>query len=139
MVMSGRDLYAVQGYPVARVSFFDVRVKGYQLVAQTAGQRGEARWSVGIPITGRAMALAGDVLYVAGNPVHFPEDHDVKKYEAGYRGDLGGRLLAVSTADGKTLSEVKLDAPPVWDSLAVANGCVYVSLRDGSVCCLQEQ
>jgi hypothetical protein len=138
MVTSGEDLYAVQGYPVARVSFFDVRVKGYQLVAQTAGQRGEARWSVGIPITGRAMAVASNVLYIAGNPAYFPPDHDVKKYEAGYRGDLGGRLLCVSPTEGKTLSEVKLDAPPVWDSLAVANGRVYVSLRDGGVCCLGE-
>lgn len=139
MVMSGKDLYAVQGYAVGRVSFFDVRVKGYQLVAQTAGQRGKARWSVGIPITGRAMALARDALYVAGNPAYFPPDHDVKKYEAGYRGDLGGLLLSVSPADGKTLSEVKLDAPPVWDGLAVAGGQVYLSLSDGSVLCLEDE
>jgi hypothetical protein len=94
---------------------------------------------VGIPITGKALALAGNVLYVSGNPAYFPPDHDVKKYEAGYRGDLGGRLLCVSPTDGKTLSEVKLDSPPVWDSLAVANGRVYVSLRAGGVCCLGEQ
>jgi outer membrane protein assembly factor BamB len=138
MVMSGNDLYAVQGYPVSRVSFFDVRAKGYQLVAQIAGQREKARWSVAIPVTGRAMAVARDVVYVAGNPAYFPPDHDVKKYEAGYRGDLGGLLLCVSPTEGKTLSGVKLDAPPVWDGLAVANGRVYVSLRDGSVCCLEE-
>jgi hypothetical protein len=83
------------------------------------------------------MALAGNVLYVAGNPAYFPPNHDVKKYQAGYRGDLGGKLLCVSPADGRTLSEVKFDAPPAWDGLAVANECVYISLRDGSVCCLR--
>jgi hypothetical protein len=139
MVMSGKDLYAVQGFPSSRVSFFNVRVKGYQLVAQTAGQRGTARWSVGIPITGRAMAVARDALFVAGNPAYFPPDHDAKQYEAGYRGDLGGLLLCVSTADGKTLSKYQLDAPPVWDGLAVAGGRLYVSLRDGSVCCFEDQ
>lgn len=30
-------------------------------------------WSSSIPLTGKAMALANDVLFVAGTPVAFPE------------------------------------------------------------------
>jgi hypothetical protein len=92
-------------------------------------------WRVNIPITGKAIAMAGDVLFVAGEPMRFDEP-TYKKYVAAYNGRLGGRLLAVSAIDGKQLAEYKLNAAPAWDSIAIANGQLYIGLEDGTVQCL---
>ena len=48
---------------------------------------------------------------------------------------MGGLLWAVSTANGEKLAELKLDSPPVWDSMAVADGRLYLSLKDSRVVC----
>jgi len=77
------------------------------------------------------MALAGDVLFVAGTPVAFPEDDLAKAYE----GRMGGVLRASSAEDGRKLAEYQLDAPPVWDSLAVADGRLFLCTTDGQVRC----
>jgi outer membrane protein assembly factor BamB len=61
-----------------------------------------------------AMVLAGDTVFVAGTR---------------------GRLLALASADGKTLAECDLPAP-VWDGMAAAYGRVYVSTHDGKLICL---
>jgi len=89
------------------------------------------RWSVQIPLTGKAMMLAGDVLFVAGTPVAFPKDDLAKAYE----GRMGGVLWAVSAEDGRKLAEYKLDTPPVWDSLAAAHGRLILCTEDGRVRC----
>ena len=51
-------------------------------------------------------------------------------------GRAGGVLRVLSTADGETLAEYKLAAPPVWNGLAAANGRVFLSGRDGRLVCL---
>ena len=48
---------------------------------------------------------------------------------------MGGRLLAVSTADGKELAQTKLPAPPAWDAMAAASGRLYLVTTDGKVLC----
>ena len=93
---------------------------------------GTELWSRNIPLTGKAMALAEDVLFVAGTPVAFPSDDLAKAYE----GRMGGVLWAASAATGEKLAEYKLDAPPAWDGMAVANGRLYISLQDGRVMCM---
>jgi hypothetical protein len=45
-------------------------------------------------------------------------------------------VRAVSAADGKTLADVRLAAPPVWDGAAAADGRLYLSTTDGKVVCL---
>jgi len=90
-----------------------------------------ARWSTGIPLTGRAIALAGKQLFVAGTPAAFPKDD----LAASYEGRMGGVLWVASTDSGKKLAEIKLDAPPAWDSMAVVQGRLFVVLQDGSVVC----
>ena len=61
-----------------------------------------------------AVVVAGDTVFVAGTH---------------------GRLLAYAAADGKKLAE--RDLPPVvWDGMAAANGCLYVSTADGKVLAL---
>ena len=79
------------------------------------------------------MILVNDVLFIAGTPVAFPEDDLSMAYE----GRMGGILQAVSVKDGKKLAEYKLDAPPVWDSLAAANGRLYLCTTDGRIRCFK--
>ena len=160
LVTDGKDFYEVRGFPVHRHSYFDPRVKGYRLTAGTVSPRtpqqtakgktaagkgkGRARaaagsatekWTADIPLTGKAMVLAGDVVYVAGTPAYFPPDHPAAKYEAAHAGKLGGVLWAASATDGKKLAECQLDAAPAWDGMAAANGCLFVSLKNGTVQC----
>jgi len=90
------------------------------------------RWSTNIPLTGKAMALADDVLFVAGTPVAFPKNDLARAYE----GRMGGVLWAASATTGEKIAELKLDTPPAWDAMAVANGRLYIALTDGRLMCL---
>jgi hypothetical protein len=160
MVSNGIEYYEVRGFPIyANHSYFDPRRNGYTLFAGTLdlsedspkeaakrrrgagkerggrGGAGRELWRRHIPITGKAIAMAGDVLFVAGEPMEFDEP-SYKNYVAAYNGQLGGRLLGVSAIDGESLSECKLNAAPVWDSIAVANDHLYIALEDGTVQCL---
>ncbi len=103
-------------------------------------------WTTDVPILVRAMALAGDTLFVAGPRDVFDEAAAVKqgpggpaaeKQEAALAGTSGGVLWAVSAADGAKRAELALDSPPVWDGLAVADGRIYFSTLDGKVVCLK--
>ena len=89
-------------------------------------------WSSSIPLTGKAIALADDILFVAGTPVAFPKDDLAKAYE----GRMGGILWAASASTGDKLAQYQLDAAPAWDSLAAANGLLFLSLTDGRVICM---
>jgi hypothetical protein len=156
MVSNGKQYYEVQGFPIyGNHSYFDPRKNGYTLFAgaldspnasakdaatrnrggKKAGGAGKELWHLHISITGKAIAMAGSVLFVAGEPMKF-DDPSYKNYVAAYNGQLGGRLLAVSVTDGKQLAEYKLNAAPVWDSIAIANEQLYISLADGTVQCL---
>jgi hypothetical protein len=83
------------------------------------------------------MSKAGDVLFVAGEPMKF-KDPTWEKYVAAYNGRLGGRLLALSAADGTQLAEYQLPAAVVWDSIAIAQRRLYISLTGGTVLCMGE-
>jgi hypothetical protein len=73
------------------------------------------KWTRPPGVIAKAMVLTGKDLFVAGR---------LKK---------GFSLATVSTADGKVRSSQKLNALPVFDGMAAADGRLYVSLRDGSV------
>ncbi len=160
LVVDGKNYYEVRGFPVHRHSYFDPRIKGYRLVAgtlrdanpaeekvekrqrrrtkSTSNTKSAERWSTNIPITGKAMVLAGDVLFIAGTRAYFPPRNPVAKYEQAYEGKLGGVLWAASAKDGSKLAEYKLDAAPVWDSLAAADGRLYICTADGRIICFGE-
>jgi outer membrane protein assembly factor BamB len=105
------------------------------------------------PILPNAMTLAGGCLFIAGPPDVADEskmlgflpgtddeiNRQLKAQEAAWRGEMGALLWAVSPADGKKLAEYKLDALPVWDGLAVANGKLFISLKDGTVACWDKE
>ncbi|MCX7014773.1 MAG: PQQ-binding-like beta-propeller repeat protein [Candidatus Sumerlaeota bacterium] len=100
------------------------------------------------PLMARAMVLAGKMLFIAGPPdiideedvVKHPNDAEVKAKLAAQAdamdGKMGSSLWAVSTADGTKLGEVKLESVPVFDSMAFANGRLFMALADGRVVCL---
>ena len=84
-------------------------------------------WGKPLPFLVRAMALAGDTLFVAG-----PSDV----------GDLAApkprkpvHLWAVSAEDGSKRSECELAASPVFDSFAACSGRLYFTTVDGRVVC----
>jgi len=157
MVLDGNQFYEVRGYTPARISPFDPRVNGYTLfagvystanktVTQQRGSRKTARktrihsvadqrWSSYIPCTGKALVLADEVVFAAGTPVAFPADDIAKAYD----GKMGGILWAGSAGTGEKLAQYKLDAPPVWDGMAVANGRLYISLKNGTVLCMAKR
>jgi hypothetical protein len=151
LISNGTEAYSVEGFPLyANHSYFDPRRNGYTLLAGTlepppartrkskgrgrAPETSTTRWRQNIPITGKAMALADQVLFVAGEPMRF-DDPTYENYVAAYDGELGGQLLAVSARDGAELAEYELQAAPIWDGIALARGRLFVSLADGTVQC----
>ncbi|MHC4740663.1 MAG: outer membrane protein assembly factor BamB family protein [Planctomycetota bacterium] len=142
---SGYTLYAGRYGGRAKTSQRKTAATGKQIATSNRGKNARTKrqnasnvapsvklWSSPIPLTGKAIALADDVLFVAGTPVAFPEDDLAKAYE----GRMGGILWAASASTGEKLAQYKLDAPPAWDSIAAANDRLFLSLADGRVVCL---
>ncbi len=110
----------------------------------------EYDWSVKEPpLFARAMVLADDTLFIAGPPDVVDEnevvagdltDEEVRKrlafQDAAMSGERGALLVAVSAADGKPIAQQRLAAPPTWDGMAAAGGCLFLSTVDGKVVCL---
>ena len=48
-------------------------------------------------------------------------------------------LQAISTRDGKTLAQYRLDALPVYDGMALAYGRLFLSLKNGQVLCMRSK
>jgi hypothetical protein len=120
------------------VKLFAVSNPGLQGEAQSAKGRKKAAkaadtaWDKTVPINARAMVLADKTLFVAG----LPDTLDPRDPLAALEGRMGGVLWAVSTADGSKLSELKLDAAPVFDGVIAAGGRLFVSLADGRIMCM---
>lgn len=96
----------------------------------------------------RAMVLAGRTLFAAGPPDvlderrawRLPNDPEVQaqlaRQDDALEGKLGGRLWAVSAAEGKALARYHLAAPPVFDGMAAAGGRLFLATTNGQVLCL---
>jgi len=77
------------------------------------------------------MALAGNTLFLAGAPDTIDPHDPLGPFE----GRKGSVLCAFSASDGDKLSELYLDALPVWDGMAAAQGKLFLVTQDGSVRC----
>jgi hypothetical protein len=86
-------------------------------------------WTQWLDVRIRAMVKAGDTLFVAGPP----DVLDPKDPYAAFQARKGARLVAVSADDGKKLSEMTLEYPPVFDGMIAAGGRLFASLLDGSI------
>jgi outer membrane protein assembly factor BamB len=89
-------------------------------------------WTHWLPVRIQAMVKAGDTLFVAG----VPDELDSNDPYAAFEARKGAKLVAVSANDGKQLSELPLENPPVFDGLIAAGGRLFASLLNGDVVCL---
>ena len=93
------------------------------------------------------MALAGKTLLIAG-PLDVVDEEEIfsnpfdkeliakaTRQASAIKGKGAAMLLSVSTENGEKLSEMKLDASPVFDGLAAAEGKLFIVLMDGTVMC----
>jgi len=110
--------------------WFQAQSGAYELAALDRPANKPA-WSTTIPIRVRAMAAAGETLFIAGPSDVAPADDP----HAAFEGRLGARLRAVSTGDGSTLAEWNLPSTPVFDGLSAAAGRLFLSTADGNLTC----
>ena len=87
------------------------------------------RWATQVPMRPRAMVRAGDLLLLGGTADLKRAEDDLEAYE----GRRGGFLHLLSVKDGKSVKEYKLDAPPVWNGMAVTGEGVFMTTTDGTV------
>ena len=93
----------------------------------------------------RAIALAGATLITAGpagtldetslyGKFNAPENQPkLLKQEAAFNGELGGHMWLMDTKTGKHLAELKLNSVPVFDGMAVTNGSILLSQKNGEL------
>jgi outer membrane protein assembly factor BamB len=94
------------------------------------GPKPQWQQSLGIRVT--ALVRAADTIFASGSPDVVDSDDPHGAWE----GRKGGRLVAVSAADGEKVAAYKIPAPTVWDGMAVAHGRLFVSTSDGGILCL---
>jgi len=105
------------------------------------------------PLLVNAMALGGRSLFIAGPPDAADEtrmlgflpgadddlNHELHAQKDAWQGKSGGVLWAVSADTGEKLAEYKLDSFPVFDGMSLADGKLFMSLKDGTVACYAEK
>ena len=96
--------------------------------------RWEQRWQTPTPFAGHAIVAAENTVMAAGVPML--KGYTVKDTNASYAGEKGGIAWLLDASDGHQLQELRFDAAPVWDGIAIAHGSYFVCLKDGSVVCL---
>jgi outer membrane protein assembly factor BamB len=164
LIRDGNSFYEVRGFTPARHSLLDARKgyrlyagticsntkpppdrqehrenppkkrKGRKTARNGRAFSFRVKWDVTIPLTGKALAKAGNTLLVAGTPLQL-EDDAAKAYESAYSGRMGGVLWAGSAVNGEKIASYRLDAAPAWDGIAIAGGRLYVSLQNGTIQC----
>jgi len=103
-----KDDATVYGYGRRHVDWSNEFLDGpYRLFAG-------GKWETPVPVSVRALVLAGDLICAAGD----------------------GKVLLVSKDDGKVLTETAVGGTPVFDGMAAANGRLFLSMEDGTIVCL---
>jgi hypothetical protein len=96
------------------------------------GSSGRYTWQADLPVRPRAMLKAGHRLILGVMPKEITEDDPHGAYE----GRLGGAIWIVSESDGSKIGEYSLPSPVVWDGMAAAGECLYLTTVDGHVMCM---
>jgi outer membrane protein assembly factor BamB len=103
-----------------------------------------------IPFFVTAMALADNMLFVAGPPdIKIIDQREIYKSAAQpefrerlahqsriLSGDEGAILWIMDKRDGKKLAEYRLEHLPVFDGMAVASQSIFLSTADGRLVCM---
>ena len=122
-----------------------------------AGNRGGGSlvvhdWNQDLPLYVRAMVSTDGTLFVAGPPDTIDEEEtftrlasrddtvlaELAKQDQALDGAQGAILQAVSKSDGKPLAKYNLDALPIWDGMAAANGKLFLATEAGTIVCFQK-
>ena len=146
LVFNGDRGYAVRAYPNAARWLWYEPGQGYELYAgQTVSPKKqdtvfalkdqEHLWNTRVPFRPQAMVMTGDTLWLGGAP----DETDPGDALESVLGNMGAKVWAVATKNGKTLAEYELRFQPVFDGMAAANGCLYISDIDGNVTCFSER
>jgi hypothetical protein len=77
--------------------------------------------------TADAQRQGSDRLVLAGPPATAFASSEI------LHGEEGGLLGIVDAATGRSLSQISLDAPPIFDGMSVARGRIVLSLTSGAV------
>ena len=106
-------------------------------------------WTLDQPaVIARAMAVAGETLFVAGPPdfiderqaFYHPDDPDVQarlaRQAEALTGQHGGQIWAMSATSGAVLRRYALDTIPTFDGMAAAQGRLFITTVDGRILCL---
>jgi len=100
-------------------------------------RKGERSWSKNLDLQPRAMVIAGDKLCLAGWVDAVAIEMKTGRPKNPVDPDPKDSVLRIYEADtGTQLSELALNAEPVFDSMAAANGCLYLSLKNGDLVCI---
>lgn len=125
--------------------------RGAAAVAGGAKQMGfDHNWTKFVPVFPRAMVLAKDAIVLSGPPDLVDEEYALERLAAkdpaireqlqaqadSLAGKKGGRFCVFSTTDGSYLTDIDIDALPVWDGMSTAYGRIYMATTDGRVICL---
>jgi hypothetical protein len=96
------------------------------------------KWSTTIDMRPRTLVRAGDVLLLGGMTSIVENENEPEAF-AKFEGRRTGLLWFISANDGTQMSTFNLEAPPVWDGMAVANKRLYISRADGILECLSKK
>jgi outer membrane protein assembly factor BamB len=109
----------------------------------------EHQWAKSVPMFTRAMAMAGKSLIVSGPKDMIDEEYafermaqkdpailkELAEQDAHLDGKRGAIMWVVSTKTGQYTSDFKMESPPIWDGVAVAQGRLLISGVDGKLTC----
>ena len=126
----GRDLDQLELYSVHSGSYGGMGGKADRSAIPALGLW-KQRWDTPTPFAGHAIAAASNTVLAAGVPML--KGYSVEDTNASYAGEKGGIAWLLDAGDGHQLQELRFDAAPVWDGIAIAHNSYFVCLKDGSV------
>jgi hypothetical protein len=151
------SLFNNNGTPSSNVTFVEGKIgRGAKFNGAGGGDNQAAgtslvkpKWASDVPIYVRAMALSGDLLFMAGPPDIIDEEQTFKQIagrdasvekllaeqDQVILGKSGGQMMVVNAQTGQVLHKLDLDSPPAWDGMALADEQVYLTTLDGKVLC----
>ena len=132
----GRGLDQLELYSVYSGSYGGMGEKENESAIPAMGLW-EQRWKTPTPFAGHAIVASQNTVMAAGVPML--KGYSVEDTNASYAGEKGGIAWLLDVTDGHKLQELRFDAAPVWDGIAIAHGSYFISLKDGSVVCLADK
>jgi len=131
----GHDIYKTgTGYLVQAMRHTTKKPSEKDKRRGTSGTKPSPSWKRVIPFRAEALALTGDHFCLAG----LPDTADKADPWGAFDNRQGGILEICTKKDGSVAHSFKLKSAPVYDGMAIADGRVILSLRDGTVVCYGE-